>query len=118
LLILSLKNQKEFDIVNKVGKKQHSPYFIAIIAKNFSALPSIGRNMIFFGMKVGKKLGKAVIRNKIKRRIRHLIRLISKDLQLNNNSMGIIIIPKKGFEKIEFKNLIDSLELLIIQRKS
>lgn len=117
MLILSLKNQKEFDIVNKVGKKQHSPYFIAIIAKNFSAIPTTDSNTIFFGMKVGKKLGKAVTRNKIKRRIRHLIRLISKNQQLENNAIGIIIIPKKGFEKIEFKNLMDSLESLIIQRK-
>ena len=91
MLISSLKNQKEFDLVNKLGKKFHSPYFITIIAKNstklFAKLNVKGNidnlckksseilynssNTLLFGMKVGKKLGNAVIRNKIKRRIKH-----------------------------------------------
>ena len=114
MLILSLKNQKEFDLVNRSGKKLYSPYFILVIAKNFSLDPSEPSSLIFLGMKVSKKLGCAVIRNKIKRRIRHLVRLVSKNRQLKLNKLGIIIIPKKGFEKIEFATLCDELEKTIL----
>ena len=106
MLISSLKNQKEFDLVNKLGKKFHSPYFITIIAKNstklFAKLNVKGNidnlckksseilynssNTLLFGMKVGRKLGNAVIRNKIKRRIRHLVRLLSKESKFKQNS--------------------------------
>ena len=121
MLILSLKNQKEFDLVNKLGKKFHSPYFITVIAKDFTKLHQIqlckksreilddSSNIILFGIKAGRKLGNAVIRNKIKRRIRHLVRLVSKESQLKSNSWAVIVIPKKGFEQIEFATLLSEL---------
>ncbi len=169
MFITSLKNQKEFDLVNKSGKKFHCPYFIAIITKDFSkisyhklidqnillsddfaarrdgakpidnaralsndACKFISKeynNIFYFGMKVGKKLSKsAVTRNKIKRRIRHLVRLLvnnsghtdnnsgrtgsknplSKIIQQHN--WGMIIIPRKGFEKFLFAHLLAELE--------
>ena len=111
MLITSLKNQKEFDLVNKSGKKFHSPYFLAIIAKNSPkvitylsnkkmALASTNQNdnnVFYFGMKVGKKLGNAVTRNKIKRRIRHLITLIAND----NNGVNTQISNKKIISKCQ-----------------
>lgn len=135
MLISSLKNQKEFDLVNKVGKKFHSPYFITIIAKNstklFAKLNVKGNidnlykksseilynssNTLLFGMKVGKKLGNAVIRNKIKRRIRHLVRLLSKESKFKQNSWAMIIIPRKGFEQIEFATLLSELYKIVSQ---
>lgn len=127
MFILSLKNQKEFDLVNKLGKKFHSPYYISIIAKNFTKLHQTqlckksseildnSSNTILFGMKVGRKLGNAVIRNKIKRRIRHLVRLLSQVPQFKQNSWAMIIIPKKGFEKIEFGTLLSELYSLFVK---
>ncbi|MDR0774157.1 MAG: ribonuclease P protein component [Rickettsia sp.] len=135
MLISSLKNQKEFDLVNKLGKKFHSPYFITIIAKNstklFAKLNVKGNinnlckksseilynssNTLLFGMKVGKKLGNAVIRNKIKRRIRHLVRLLSKESKFKQNSWAMIVIPRKGFEQIEFATLLSELYKIVSQ---
>lgn len=135
MLISSLKNQKEFDLVNKLGKKFHSPYFITIIAKNstklFAKLNVKGNidnlckksseilynssNTLLFGMKVGKKLGNAVIRNKIKRRIRHLVRLLSKESKFKQNSWAMIVIPRKGFERIEFATLLSELYKIVSQ---
>ncbi|WP_341751433.1 MULTISPECIES: ribonuclease P protein component [unclassified Candidatus Tisiphia] len=135
MLISSLKNQKEFDLVNKLGKKFHSPYFITIIAKNstklFAKLNVKGNidnlckksseilynssNTLLFGMKVGRKLGNAVIRNKIKRRIRHLVRLLSKESKFKQNSWAMIVIPRKGFEQIEFATLLSELYKIVSQ---
>jgi ribonuclease P protein component len=127
VLILSLKNQKEFDLVNKLGKKFHSPYFITVIAKDFTKLHQIqlckksreilddSSNIILFGIKAGRKLGNAVIRNKIKRRIRHLVRLVSKESQLKSNSWAVIVIPKKGFEQIEFATLLSELYRIFLK---
>lgn len=134
MLILSLKNQKEFDLVNKLGRKFHSPYFITIIAKDFTKLlarSNVRDNidgksasqtqlckkssaiLLLFGMKAGRKLGNAVIRNKIKRRIRHLVRLLSKEPQFKQNSWAMIVVPKKGFEQIEFATLLSELYRIV-----
>jgi ribonuclease P protein component len=109
LFITSIKKQSTFVYLNKKGRKVHSPYFILIYQKNFTkeAPASFNKlndaaaeNFIALGMKVTKKIGNAVVRNKIKRRSRHLIRLMSKDLRAGKHA--IVIIPKSGFEKIEF----------------
>lgn len=139
MFISSLKDQKEFNLVNKLGKKFDSPYFIAIIATNstkfFAKLNVKGNiddkttqvqlckksgeilhnssNTLLFGMKVGKKLGNAVIRNKIKRRIRHLVRLLSKESKFKQNSWAMIVVPRKGFEQIEFATLLSELYKIV-----
>ncbi|WP_375326550.1 ribonuclease P protein component [Candidatus Tisiphia endosymbiont of Nemotelus uliginosus] len=128
MFITSLKNQKEFDLVNKAGKKFHCSYFIAIITKDFAKityhnkLPEQNNNIFFWGMKVGKKLSKsAVTRNKIKRRIRHLVRLLvnapeqdgsNHPLQkiIEKHNWGMIIIPRKGFEKFLFASLLQEMK--------
>jgi ribonuclease P protein component len=103
LSISSLKSQKYFDLVNKKGVKIHNPSSVLVLAKNYpdstSALPQMT-----LGMKVNKKLGNAVIRNKIKRRIRHLITIISKQIEPKLN-LGLIVVPRKGFQKIKFATL-------------
>ncbi len=112
--IPSLRNQAEFNHINKTGKKIYSTHFLIIVSKNLSSLLAVrsktinyqpsGKKEIFFGMKVSKKMGDAVIRNKIKRRIRHLIRNIQNKITLDN-SIGMIIIPKKGFDSVKFSEL-------------
>ncbi len=118
MVITSLKDQKEFDLVSKQGKKLHTAYFILILAKNFTNIVLSSTNTLFFGMKVSRKLGKAVIRNKIKRRIRHLVRLISKIPQFDQYNWGMTIIPKKGFEKVNFATLLKELEEVLYKYKS
>ncbi len=108
--ISSLKNQKEFDLVSKAGKNLYSRNFIAVIAKNWTSILHDKPNILYFGMKVGKKLGNAVVRNKIKRRIRHLAMLLSKKRTSQSSSGGMIIIPRKGFEKVQFSTLLKDIE--------
>ncbi len=115
MIIHSLKDQPEFNLVNKQGKKVYSPYFILVKATDLPIPPYDITNLIFLGMKVSKKLGKAVIRNKIKRRIRHLIQIISKHPKLQPKRLGIIIIPKKGFEKIDFTLLANEFEKILLE---
>lgn len=104
--LISLKNAKEFDLVNKHGVKKRGSYFLIILASNFTHIPSIHSNSSFFGMKVSRKLSKkAVIRNKIKRRIRHLMRDIVNDPSIDTDNKALIIIPNKGFEEVDFKKL-------------
>jgi ribonuclease P protein component len=108
--ILSLKNSKEFDLVNKYGTKRYGAYLIAIFATNFTHIEATSENTTFFGMKVSKKLSKkAVVRNKIKRRIRHLMRNLVKDSSINTDNTALVIIPKKGFEDVNFQKLTDDL---------
>ncbi|XVN42112.1 MAG: ribonuclease P protein component [Candidatus Rickettsia vulgarisii] len=146
MLITSLKNQKEFNLINKSGKKFYSPYFLVVIAKDSpkvitylnnkreASVPANQKsdnNMFHFGMKVGKKLGNAVVRNKIKRRIRHLItlivnntsnantqtshkKIISKQSIIAQHNWAIIIVPRKGFQQVEFATLLGTMKQLLL----
>ncbi|MFY9589682.1 ribonuclease P protein component [Rickettsia endosymbiont of Halotydeus destructor] len=116
MFITSLKDQKEFELVNKRGKKLHGKYFILVIAKNFSNILHTCQNTAFLGIKVSKKLDKrAVIRNKIKRRIKHLIRLIINNPKFKLTNLGMIIIPRKGFDKVDFSILTHELNKIFLQ---
>lgn len=109
----SLKNQKEFAIVNRCGRKIFTPYGIIILASNVH-LQNNTDDLFAFGMKVSKKISKkAVIRNKIKRRIRHLIRLIANAQDVNLRSKAVIIIPKKNFDNVDFAELQKTFEKTI-----
>jgi len=101
-----LKNQKEFDLANKLGIKKHSYGLILIIASNFSHIVTRSLNPTFLGMKVSRKFSKkAVIRNKAKRRIRHLVKNILLDDPINISNMAFIIIPKKNFDQLSFNKI-------------
>lgn len=117
MFITSLKNQQEFELVNQLGKKLHEKHFILVLAKKFSRVFSQeqNKNTIFLGMKVSKKLAKkAVIRNKIKRRVKHLVRLVINHSNFKMN-LAIIIIPRKGFDKINFSILNQEFSKVISQ---
>ena len=106
MTILSLKNQKEFNLVNKHGSKKHGSCFIIILSKNTSSLHPLNKDKIFLGLKISKKFSKkAVIRNKARRRIKHLINLMARDSELNLTGKALIIIPKFGLEKENFSCL-------------
>lgn len=136
--LISLKNQRKFDLVNRKGKKVSAKYFTLVIARNFDLIKNldpatnnrltsnvankpISNNFspTFLGMKVSKKLSKkACIRNKIKRRIRHLIRLMLKDPDLDLVKTAIIFIPYKNFEAVNFAELISVLKNALMPKMS
>ncbi|CAK6506586.1 ribonuclease P protein component [Rickettsia helvetica] len=114
--ITSLKNQKEFELINKFGKKFHERYFILVIAKTLPKIFLESKYNVFLGIKVSKKLNKkAMVRNKIKRRIRHLIRIIVSDSSFKAIKFAMIIIPRKGFEEINFSHLNYELSKMILR---
>lgn len=124
--ILSLKNQKAFDKANKLGKKNHSKSMILITyfeKNNDAVLPtnnseqdivssheeivsSHSKILIHLGLKISKKIGKAVTRNKIRRRIKAIIYELPKVIVANKiHNRVIVIIPKKGLDKIPYQSL-------------
>ena len=110
MYVVSLKNQKEFDRVNRHGIKAHGGFFILIISSHIHETQTLSKNnatsSFLFGMKVSRRFSKkAVVRNKVKRRIRHLVRMIANDLKPIAENKALIIIPKIGFDKTNFAEL-------------
>ena len=104
--IISLKNQKEFDLVNKRAAKQHGSSLILVLSDKFLNTRSTDKDIMSFGIKVSRKYSKkAVIRNKAKRRVRHLMRIMANDSKLDTQKKSLIIIPKKGFHEVPFVRL-------------
>jgi ribonuclease P protein component len=104
--LCSLKNQKEFDLVNKHGLKSYGSCFLLVVSKQCRFLPHFTDTSFFLGMKVSRKLSKkAVIRNKIKRRIRHLATNLLNTYSQKTNGVGIIVVPREGFELANFAHL-------------
>lgn len=92
---------------------------MVVVATNFTYISSESENTTFLGMKVSKKLSKkAVVRNKIKRRIRHLARNLVKDPSINTNNIAFIVIPKSGFENVNFQKLTDDLHNVLLKASS
>jgi len=104
--VFSLKNQKEFDFVNKHGSKKHGSCFIIVLSSNISSLHPPSENTTFLGLKVSRKYSKkAVIRNKARRRIRHILQNLVQDPSINLKQKAFIVIPKIGLDKADFSNL-------------
>ncbi len=100
----SIKKHKHFAYINNAGKRFFSRYFIIIYLKLESE-----NKKLFLGIKASKKVfNKAVTRNKIKRRIRHLTKILMDDAQSIKEKpyeLHLVFIPKKNFEKINFRHL-------------
>lgn len=118
MTVFSLKNQKEFDFVNKHGSKKHGPCFIIVLSKNITSLPiqPKSENITFLGLKISRKFSKkAVVRNKARRRIKHLINLLLQEQVVSLDQKAIIVIPKIGLEKVKFSILKKDFEKTILQ---
>lgn len=101
---ISLRNQKEFDFVNKSGIKINSRFFIIIFSDKVP-IKAVTDQALFAGFKVSKRFSKkAVVRNKTKRRIRHMIHLSIAQYATELTRKSIIIIPKISFMKALFKD--------------
>ena len=114
--VFSLKNQKEFDFINKHGSKKHGPCFIIILSQNISLLECPAENITFLGLKISRKFSKkAVVRNKAKRRIKHLVNILVQDPSVDINKKALIVIPKIGLEKVKFSILQDDFKKTVLQ---
>ena len=114
--VFSLKNQKEFDFINKHGSKKHGPCFIIILSQNISLLECPSENSTFLGLKISRKFSKkAVVRNKAKRRIKHLINTLVQDPSVDINKKALIVIPRIGLEKAKFSTLQDDFKKTVLQ---
>ena len=89
-----VKEHKEFDDILTNGSYYKNNYYIIYNKDSNYNFPR-------FGIAAGKKLGNAVIRNKIKRQVRMII---SSNKNLFKNNKDYIIIVKKAFLDIDFKN--------------
>lgn len=103
---ISLKNQKEFNEVNSMGKKLHGTHFIAIISKSDGQL--------HLGLKVSRKMGNAVKRNKIRRWFKELTKLTTKNIA-SITGCKIILIPKKSIISITYQTLLKDFESVFRQ---
>jgi len=92
--LISLKNQKEFDSVNRIGKKFVGKFMIVVMSKSDS-------HNTYLGLKVGRKFGNAVVRNKFKRRIR----AIAYDFGKHHAGNSFIVIPKFYASKADYTDL-------------
>ncbi|MDP5110268.1 MAG: ribonuclease P protein component [Rickettsiaceae bacterium] len=116
MTVFSLKNQKEFDFVNKHGSKKHGSCFIIVFSENISSLPIQSENATFLGLKISRKFSKkAVVRNKARRRIKHLIDLLIQEHLIDLSQKALIVIPKIGLEKVKFSILKKDFEKTILQ---
>lgn len=89
-----VKEHKEFEDILTTGSYRKNLYYVIYNKDSNYNFPR-------FGIAVGKKLGNAVIRNKVKRQVRMII---SSNKNLFKNSKDYIIIVKKAFLDIDFKN--------------
>ena len=82
---VSLKKNREFQLVYKKGKSAASKHMVIILLKN-----NAGTNRL--GVSVSKKMGHAVKRNRIRRRLKEAFRLL--DIKLNRG-YDLIILPRQ-----------------------
>jgi len=83
---VSLKNNRDFQLVYKKGKSFASKHIVVIC---------LGNNLSYnrLGISVSKKSGNAINRNRIRRRISEIFRT-AKTTSLNGNGLDIIILPR------------------------
>jgi ribonuclease P protein component len=110
LEIISLKNQKEFELVNNRGVKLTSQFFLLIICKKSITFEPDLKKVVRIGIKVSKKFAKrAVDRNKAKRRIRHLIKKLITSIDTLPDNLSIVFIPRNRFLSAKFDELFTSM---------
>lgn len=98
----TLKSSKDFDLVNKKGKKIVCRNLIVIISETYAIDANRSQSYAYLGMKVSKKYStKAVERNLAKRRIRALFQACIKNTQTLTGA-GITVIPRMSLQTTPF----------------
>ena len=112
---ITLKKQQDFDLINKLGKKEFAPCFLVILCNSYYAKKTLDPAAFYYGLKVSKKFSKkAVDRNRAKRRIRALLSLLMQDNPALAGS-GLVFIPKKNFNNYSFQKIYRYLSKAISQ---
>ncbi len=101
MLVQSLKDKSEFDVVFNEGRRYQGKYLSLIIRR--------GTNGVKLGIIVNKKYGGAVERNKIKRRIKEAIRKFSSAAKKGTE---IVVLPKPGAARIGYKEIADDIAII------
>lgn len=110
LSIVTLKNEKQFKLVQKFGKKISCNSLILIYFQQFHIKSKLSEDNYYYGMKVSRKFSKsAPLRNKAKRRIRVLLRLFLKDNSLYKGS-AIMVVPRKYFNNYPFDQALSDIK--------
>lgn len=101
--IYSLKRNKEFRYVYRVGKSVGSSILVMIYTK------SRGKQ-VHIGFSISKKLGNAVNRNRIKRRLREAVTPLLADIESGHD---IIFIAREPVVKTEFSTIVNTMHRLL-----
>jgi len=83
---ISLKNNRDFQLVYKKGKSAASKHIVVFLLKNNAGINRLG-------ISVSKKMGHAVQRNRIRRRLREAFRLIEASLPCGHD---LVILPRQN----------------------
>ena len=111
--LLSLKNNRAFELASKSAVRYSCRYFTIFVSKipedsNKYTNKDIAQNSkpIFYGFKVSKKYGKAAERNLLKRRIKSAI---YSNFSENYYGFSVIFIPKKLISELDYHEIEDQL---------
>jgi ribonuclease P protein component len=88
----TLKNSREFKVVQLQGKRFQTPFFILLYH------PS---DFCRVGLIVSRKVGNSVVRNYVKRKLRHALSTV----ELPKN-YELVVIPKKAIIEANFQELL------------
>ena len=84
---LRLRSRREFQSIQRRGRRRHSPHFIVIsIERSSATAPRLG-------ITVSRTVGNSVVRNRVKRRVRELFRVIRPRLSA---AVDFVVIAKPG----------------------
>ncbi len=98
-----IKSNEEYNRIIKNIKPYKTKAFLIFIEKKEP-------EKYKFGFSVSKKIGKAVIRNKIKRQLKNIL-----DQNIYENNFNCIIMVRKGFFDLNFIEIVNSLNDVLIK---
>ena len=96
--------RREFLFLQQRGKRRHSPHFVVV-----STLAPGQRSRL--GITVTRRFGKAVVRNRMKRVLREFFRMHQAQITPAQN---ILIIPKVGAHALDFTQVAEELERILL----
>ncbi len=98
-----IKSNEEYNRIIKNIKPYKTKAFLIFIEKK-------EQEKYKFGFSISKKIGKAVIRNKIKRQLKNIL-----DQNIYENNFNCIIMVRKGFFDLNFIEMANSLNDVLIK---
>jgi ribonuclease P protein component len=90
---LRIRRSREFAVVQKKGRKQHTANFVILSIRQSPA------RLSRFGFSVSRRVGNAVVRNRVKRRLRELFRLHRCEF---GEGRDFVVIAKPGAARLTY----------------